>query len=63
MQDAVVMGVVNTKANFGKKIDAFGTTVTFSEDIDGNASYTLSAQYEGVTIMFNGTDYSVIGKY
>ncbi len=47
-----------------KKADIAGTTVIVSGTIDGNsAGYTLSTQYEGVTIQYNGTDYFIIGKY
>lgn len=46
-----------------KKVDSSGSAVTVSatEDIDGG-SVTLSAQYDGVTIIGDAVTYHVVGR-
>lgn len=47
-----------------KKIDASANAVTLdpfsSETIDGSATYTLSSQYDSVTVVCNGTNWFII---
>lgn len=43
-----------------KKTDASVHTVTFSQSIDGNASFALNDQYESVSILSNGSAYYIL---
>lgn len=45
-----------------KRTDGSVNTVSISGTIDGAGSYPLSAQYKYVTIVSNGTDWSVVGN-
>lgn len=45
-----------------KKMDG-GGDLTFSEDIDGDSSYSLENEYEAVTIAYDGSEWIIISYY